>query len=72
LLKSSIDEPSQNDAIFVDFFKAFDKVSHSRLLLKRKHYGIRNSTLSWITDFLTGRTQRTLLNEQFSAIANGV
>jgi len=45
-LAKSIDEISQIDAILVDFSKAFDMVSHSRLLLKLEHYGIRNSTLS--------------------------
>ena len=39
---------------------------HSRLLLKFEDY-IRNSTLSWITDFLSGRTQRILLDGQFCA-----
>jgi len=36
-------------------------------LLKPEHYGIRNSALSWITDFLSGHTQRILLDGQFSA-----
>jgi len=27
------------------------------VLLKPNHYGISNSTLSWVTDFLDGRTQ---------------
>jgi len=61
-LAKSIDEISQIDAILVNFSKAFDMVSHSRLLLKLEHYGIRNSTLSWITDFLSGRMQRVFLD----------
>jgi len=66
-LAKSIDESSQIDAILLDFSKAFDKVSHSHLLLKLQHHGIRNSTLGWITDFLSGRTQHVLLDGQFSA-----
>ena len=32
---------SQVDVIFLDFTKAFDSMSHARLLLKAHHYGIR-------------------------------
>jgi len=42
-LAKSIDDSRQTDAILIDFSKAFDKVSHTRLLSKLQHYGIRNS-----------------------------
>jgi len=57
-LARSVDNSNQIDATPLDFSKAFDKVSHSRLLQKSNHYGIRNSTLSWITEFLQGHTQK--------------
>jgi len=66
-LARSVDNWSQIDAILLDFSWAFDKVSHSRLLRKLEHYGIRNSTLSWITDFLQGRIQDVLLDGQTSS-----
>ena len=40
----------------LDFSKAFDKVSHHRLLLKLVNYG-----LYWIKGFLIGRTQSVIL-----------
>ena len=52
-LAKSIDESSQIDAVLLNFSKSFDKVSHSHLLLKIRHYSIKNFTLSWITDFLS-------------------
>jgi len=52
-LAKCIDDHSQTDAILLDFSKAFYKVSHSRLLIKLQHYGIKNSTLKWIKDFLS-------------------
>jgi len=58
----SVYDSSQIDAILLDFSRASDKVSHSHLLLKLKHYGISNSTLSWATDFLDGHTQDVVLD----------
>ena len=39
----------QTDVIIMDFAKAFDKVSHRRLLYKLGYYGIRGSTHKWIS-----------------------
>ena len=47
--------------MILDFSKAFDKVSHRHLLLKLEHYGVRGTTLSWIGDFLTNRTQTVMI-----------
>ena len=35
----------QTDLILFDFNKAFDKVSHEKLVLKRHNYGIRGHVL---------------------------
>lgn len=42
----------QTDLILLDFSKAFDKVNHSKLILKLHSYGIRESTRHWIQAFL--------------------
>ncbi|MES9904902.1 MAG: reverse transcriptase family protein [Sedimenticola sp.] len=52
----------QTDIIIMDFAKAFDKVPHRRLLHKLKHYGIRGLANNWICSFLTGRTQKVVLD----------
>jgi len=49
------------DVIFLDFAKAFDKVSHSHLLLKLQHHGSKGQLLEWISDFLTTRRQRVVM-----------
>ena len=54
---SNINKQHQTDAIFLDFSKAFDKVSHRTLVHKLKFYGIQGSTINWIHGFLTGRSQ---------------
>ena len=40
-LTSTMDSKMQTDIIVLDFAKAFDKVSHPRLLHKLRHYGIK-------------------------------
>ena len=51
-LHSQADKGIQTDAVILDFSKAFDKVSHTRLAYKLNKYGVRGQTLSWIQDFL--------------------
>ena len=56
----------QIDLIIMDFAKAFDKVPHRRLLYKLRYYGIRGTTLEWITSWLSGRSQKVVLDGQAS------
>ena len=57
---------SQTDLVLLDFSKAFDKVSHQKLLLKLHQYGIRGLSLKWIQTFLSGRTQTVVLENEKS------
>ena len=52
----------QADVIQLDFSKAFDKVSHSKLLHKLSHYGIQGQPLLWIKGFLCNRSQSVSVN----------
>ena len=61
LFAKGLDNKSQVDCISLDFQRAFDVVPHERLLLKMNYYGIRN-LLPWIRHFLTGRTQRVVVD----------
>lgn len=54
------------DIIFLDFAKAFDKVSHRRLLHKLSVYGITGKLATWIAAFLKDRKQRVILGKHFS------
>ena len=71
----SLNNGEQMDAILLDFSKAFDKVCHRKLLLKLEHYGINGNILSWIEDFLSGRTQNVVVrgtNSESSPVTSGV
>ena len=46
------------DEVFLDFSKAFDKVSHKHLLSKLYYMGIEGNVLLWLSNFLLGRMQR--------------
>ena len=54
------------DVIVMDFAKAFDKVSHLRLMEKLSGYGIQGKTHRWISSWLTGRSQRVVLEGEMS------
>ena len=62
----AVDEGKSLDVIFLDFAKAFDKVPRERLLKKVHAHGIRGRVWTWISAWLTGRTQRVVLNGEFS------
>ena len=55
---------SQTDLVLLDFSKAFDKVSHQKLLLKLHKYEIRGPILTWIQAFLSNRTQTVVLENE--------
>ena len=65
-LAESLDKGEQVDAIVLDFSKAFDRVPHQRLLSKLYHYGVRDSLLLWINNFLTKRSQRVVVDGEAS------
>ena len=62
----SLDSGKNIDCIYLDFSKAFGCISHSRLISKISAYGIDNTTIGWIRDFLHNRRQRVKLNGTFS------
>ena len=72
---SILDRGGAIDVIYFDFMKAFDKVSHGRLLLKLRAYGIDGNLHAWIRAFLSDRRQRVTVNEANScweAVTSGV
>ena len=65
-ISDSLNEKGQTDVIVMDFSKAFDKVDHSRLLLKLRRFGINTEVIRWIGSFLSSRTQRVVLEGEVS------
>ena len=48
------------DCIYLDFAKAFDRVSHHTLINKISDIGIQGNILLWIIDFLSHRRQNVM------------
>ena len=59
----------QVSVVYIDFSKAFDVVSHDKLLAKLYCYGIRGSLLLWIKNFLNNRTCQTKVGASLSDVA---
>ena len=49
-------------AIFIDFRKAFDSINHAVLLEKLSKLGFSHHAVEWFRNYLTGRTQYTVVN----------
>ena len=62
---NSYDQGINIDIVYTDISKAFDTVSHHKLLAVLESYGIVNKTLNWIQAFLSDRTQCVCINNAF-------
>uniref|UniRef100_A0A803XQ81 Reverse transcriptase domain-containing protein n=1 Tax=Meleagris gallopavo TaxID=9103 RepID=A0A803XQ81_MELGA len=49
------------DAVYLDFTKAFDTVSHDILITQLRKCGIDEWTVRWVENWLTGRAQRVVV-----------
>ena len=65
-LTDSMSRRQPADVIYLDFAKAFDKVSHELLLVKLSAYGIPGLLTSWIRAFLRDRKQRVVIGDSRS------
>jgi hypothetical protein len=58
--------PGSTVVSLLDFSKAFDTVPHSKLLHKLHQYGIKGKIHKWLTNFLTARSMRTIVEGEKS------
>ena len=72
---SSLEKGDSVDVFFLDFAKAFDRVSHHHLLYKLQCYGIQGQLFSWFHDYLSDRTQRVIIgghSSEWMEVTSGV
>lgn len=63
---SVLDKSGQADIIFMDFSKAFDLVSHSKLIDKLKQVGLPNFIVNWVSAYLSNRQQFVSIDDHYS------
>ena len=71
----TLEEGRDIAAVFFDLRKAFDSVSHKILIDKLEQSGVNGHVLRWITDYLTNREQKVVVNGECSsskAVLSGV
>ena len=57
-------------AVFLDYRKEFDSVPHQLLISKLQQLGVHSNLLSWITDYLSQRKQRVVVEGATSSQAS--
>ena len=65
-LACKTNQGKQTNLILLDFSKAFDKVNHSKLIIKLHFYGIRSTTLRWIQASLGNYWQKVVVEGEES------
>jgi hypothetical protein len=72
---SALYEGGVLNAVYMDFMKAFDKVPHTRLLVKMKAYGLSEKICIWVQYFLSDRKQCVQVNgmkSQWHKVTSGI
>ncbi|GAB0206012.1 mitochondrial enolase superfamily member 1 [Grus japonensis] len=70
-----VDEGKSMDAVYLNFSKAFDAVSHNILISKLRKCGLGEWTVRWVENWLNGRAQRVVVSGAESSwrpVASGV
>ena len=65
-VKRKVNEGKLVGAIFIDLSKAFDTLSHAKLITKLQSYGIHGIELDWFQDYLFNRSQRVQYENSLS------
>lgn len=63
---NSLDKKKQSLCIFIDLSKAFDTVSHEKLLNKLEKYGFRGKIYNMMRSYLMDREQKVSVNGELS------
>lgn len=71
-IAKAMNDNLQVDTAIRDFSKAFNKVSHSRLLYKLDYYGVRGNLHSWLSSFLHGHSQQVVIDGAKSSVCKTI
>ena len=60
------DQNTQVEIVYLDFSKAFNKISHQNLLIALHHYKFNPIIITWLQNYLSDRSQRTVVDMTYS------
>jgi hypothetical protein len=66
----AMEENKCTDVMYLDFSKAFDRVSHAKLLYKLESLSFHPMIIRWIAEFLSDRTFQVRIGDVFSDVRN--
>jgi len=66
-IQSALDQGLSVSGLFLDVKKAFDSVNHTLLLKKLRVAGVGGDVISWMENYLSGRTQSVVLSGDLSS-----
>ena len=69
-IKDALDNNEYAIGIFLDIKKAFDCIDHALLLSKLDHYGFRGHINDFLQNYLSSRSQFTIINNTCSTTEN--
>ena len=71
-VQKALDCGSEVRMVGLDFSAAFDCVNHKALIFKLRQFGVDGPFLSILTEFLSGRLQRVVVDCQFNDYRNAI
>ena len=66
VITDAVNKGKSVDLLLLGFAKAFDNVSHEKLLLKLEAYRINSILVRWVKGFLSNRRQRVVIGDNSS------
>lgn len=75
IVYKAMDAGLQVDAVYTDYSKAFDKISHEILIKKLDQIGVHGDLLRWLTSYLRDRSQAVAVKgycSSFLPVSSGV
>ena len=74
-LTLNFDQKIHTDTVYLDLSKAFDRVSHQKLIHVLQFFQIDSQIILWLRDYLSGRKQKTIVEgcySEYQTITSGV
>ena len=66
-IKNKVNEGKMVGVVFIDLSRAFDTISHAKLLQKLESYGVAGVELAWFSDYLFNRSHQVQMENVLSA-----